>query len=327
MRGMTGPMRLMARLGGLWGVLWLMGSLLFAQTGTGVIRGVVRDSAGAVVPGAEVRITNQETNLSRDAITSERGIYYFGGVPRGRYTVEVELPGFKKWVTQLELQVGETAVVDAELQVGELQTTVEVRGAATAVNTESMEVADVKDFQRIQQLPLNGRAISSLFSLTPGVEGGGSARVNAMKVGSLEITLDGVSLVDRFGGGIARVQPGLDTVQEFRIETVGSDARYSRPATATLVTRSGTNEFHGSLFETHRNNGAKLRARRREESGEAAQLIRNGLESPPEDRSGWETFMTAGTAPSGFSPTRGCGSGRKTCGSAASPPIACGTGT
>jgi hypothetical protein len=74
----------------------------------------------------------------------------------------------------------------------------------------------------------------------------------------LEITLDGVSLVDRFGGGITRVQPGLDTVQEFRIETVGSDARYSRPATVTLATRSGTNEFHGSLFETHRNNAGGL---------------------------------------------------------------------
>ena len=78
----------------------------------------------------------------------------------------------------------------------------------------------------------------------------------------MEITLDGVSLVDRFGGGVARVQPGLDTVQEFRVETVGSDARYSRPATVILATRSGTNEFHGSVFETHRNNAAGLLARR-----------------------------------------------------------------
>ena len=98
----------------------------------------------------------------------------------------------------------------------------------------------MKDYQRIRQLPLNGRGISSLFDLTPGVEGGRNARVNGLKVGSLEITLDGISMVDRFGGGIARVQPGLDTIQEFRIETVGSDARYSRPATVMLATRSGT---------------------------------------------------------------------------------------
>ena len=137
-------------------------------------------------------------------------------------------------------------------------------GAVPLVQTESAEVSDIKDYQRIRQLPLNGRNISTLFDLTPGIEGGGNARVNGLKVGSLEITLDGISLVDRFGGGIARVQPGLDTVQEFRVETVGSDARYSRPATVILATRSGSNEFHGTAFETHRNNGAGLLARRRE---------------------------------------------------------------
>jgi hypothetical protein len=92
----------------------------------------------------------------------------------------------------------------------------------------------------------------------------------------LEVTIDGVSVVDRFGGGINRVEPGLDTVQEFRIETVGSDARFSRPATVTLATRSGTNEFHGSLFETHRNNAGGLVARRREDTdGNLPKLIRN----------------------------------------------------
>ncbi len=125
----------------------------------------------------------------------------------------------------------------------------------------------MKDFQRIQQLPLNGRQISQLFVLTPGVEGeaGGSnaPRVNGLKVGSVEISLDGISVVDRFGGGLRPAQPGLDTIAEFRIETVGSDARYSRPATVTLATRSGTNDFHGSIFEFHRNNGAGLRTRNR----------------------------------------------------------------
>src|SRR4029453_8633668 len=97
-----------------------------------------------------------------------------------------------------------------------------------------------------------------------------------MKVGSVEISLDGISVVDRFGGGLRPAQPGLDTVQEFRIETVGSDARYSRPATVTLATRSGTNEIHGSVFETHRNNGGDLVARARQDgSAKAPQLIRN----------------------------------------------------
>ncbi len=138
-----------------------------------------------------------------------------------------------------------------------------------------MEVANVKDSLQIRQLPLNGRAITNLFDLTAGVEGGGNPRVNGMKVGSTEMTLDGVSLVDRFGGGISRVQPGLDTVEEFRVETAGSNARNSRPATITLVTKSGTNEFHGSAFATHRNNAAGLRARQRQDGNSAAKLIRN----------------------------------------------------
>jgi hypothetical protein len=249
----------------------------FPQTGTGSVAGTVKDSVGSVIPGADITITNIDTNVTRKGISSDVGTYNIAGLPRGNYELTVELTGFKKWSGKLELQVGQNAVVDPVLEVGTPQTVIEVSGAAPPVATESIDVSDVKDYQRIRQLPLNGRAISSLFDLTPGVEGGGNARVNGMKVGSLEITLDGTSLVDRFGGGISRVQPGLDTIQEFRIETVGSDARFSRPATVTLATRSGTNQFHGSLFETHRNNGGGLRARRRNEtpSNVPPQLIRN----------------------------------------------------
>jgi hypothetical protein len=94
-------------------------------------------------------------------------------------------------------------------------------------------------------------------------------------VGSTEMLLDGISYVDRFGGGISRVQPGLDTVQEFRIETTGSAAQFARPATVELVTRSGTNELHGSAFEVFRNNAAGLRARARQDGNTPAKLIRN----------------------------------------------------
>jgi hypothetical protein len=248
----------------------------WAQTGTGTVTGTVRDINQAVVSTADVTITNTSTNASRKGTASGEGSFYFGALTPGSYVLVVEKQGFKKWSGRLILEVGQNAVVEPVLEVGPTQDTIEVTTAATVITTESMEVSDVKDYKRIQQLPLNGRAISALFDLTPGVEGGGNARVNGLKVGSLEITLDGVSLVDRFGGGITRVQPGLDTVQEFRIETVGSDARYSRPATVTLATRSGTNEFHGSLFETHRNNAGGLVARRREDTGgNIPQLIRN----------------------------------------------------
>jgi len=249
---------------------------LLGQGGNGVIRGVVRDANQAVVPGAAVTATNDLTNVTHKTQTNEVGIYYLGGVPRGSYTLTTELTGFKKWSSKLELQVGQTAVVDVALELGNVETVVEVVGAAAPITTESAEVSDVKDYQRIRQLPLNGRDVANLFNLTPGVESvQGSARVNGLKVGSLEITQDGASVVDRFGGGIARLRPGLDSVQEFRIETIGSSAQYSRPATVTLVTRSGTNEFHGSVFETHRNNAWGLRARQRQDGETSAKLIRN----------------------------------------------------
>src|SRR5438128_77367 len=243
-----------------------------AQTGTGTVTGTVRDQL-AVVPLAEVTITNLDTDISRKESTSGEGFYYFGALPPGSYNMVVEKPGFKKSVGTLVLQVGQTITFDVPLEVGDFVITIDVTAPRIPAETA---VAGVKDFQRIRQLPLNGREISSLFDLTAGVEGEGNARVNGLKVGSLEVTLDGVSTIDRFGGGISRVQPGLDTVQEFRVETVGSDARFSRPATVTLATRSGTNEFHGTLFETHRNNAGGLVARRREDTdGNLPELIRN----------------------------------------------------
>jgi len=257
---------------------------LVAQTGLGVVRGTVQDATQAVIPNAKVTLTNTATGVSRDSQSNNAGIYYFGAVPIGPYRLVVESQGFKKWEGTLTVEAGQIVAVDPTLEVGSLEASVEVTGAAPVVTTQGAQISDVKDAQRIHQLPLNGRFISNLFLLTPGVEDtssggqgqqGGNPRVNGMKVGSTEMLLDGISYVDRYGGGISRVQPGLDTVQEFRIETAGSSAQYSRPATVELVTRSGTNEFHGALFETLRNNGGGLRARQRQDLGAAAKLIRN----------------------------------------------------
>lgn len=256
-------------------ILLLAGVTVRAQTGNAIVRGAVTDASGSVVPTAKVRLQNVATNIISETSTSTDGLYYFADVRPGSYTVSVENTGFKRWVGTFLLQVGQVATVDVVLELGDLSATVEVTGAAPIIATEGMQIADIKDAMRIQQLPLNGRQVSNLFNLTPGVEGGPAPRVNGMKVGSAEILQDGVSVVNRFGGEMVRVQPGLDTVQEFRIETNGSSARYSRPATVTLVTKSGTNALHGSLFETHRNNAAGLRARRREERSSPAKLIRN----------------------------------------------------
>jgi hypothetical protein len=248
---------------------------IFSQAGTGVIKGVVSDGTGAVVPGVRLTLTHIATNLPRSAETNNEGIFYLPSLPPGNYTLTGEARGFKKWSGGLSLQVGETLVINFALDVGSVDTVVEVSGVASSITTEGSAIADVKDSLRIRQLPLNGRAITNLFNLTPGVEGGGNARVGGLKVGSLEILLDGVSLVDRFGGGVNRVQPGLDTIEEFRIEVTGSSAQFSRPATVEMVTKSGTNQFHGSAFHTHRNNFGGLRSRARQDGNSPAKLIRN----------------------------------------------------
>ncbi len=255
----------------------LMVAPLLAQTGNGVVQGTVFDATKAAIPNANVILRNTATGVSRTIQTSGVGIYYFGSVPIGPYTLSVMASGFKRWEGTLNVEVGHTATIDVAMEVGSVESTVEVTGAAPVVSTEGMQVSDVKDALRIHQLPLNGRLVTNLFNLTPGVESitTGNPRTNGLKVGSTEMLLDGISLVGRNNGGMALVQPGLDTIQEYRIETAGSGAQYSRPATVTLITRSGTNTFHGGVFDTHRNNFGGLRTRRREDGNTASKLIRN----------------------------------------------------
>jgi hypothetical protein len=250
---------------------------LAAQTGLAVVRGTVLDQSRATVPNAKLTLTNQDTGVVRTGQSNGVGIYYLGSIPPGRYTLTSEAAGFKKWSGSLILEAGQMALIEPVMEVGSVDAVVEVTSVAAPITTVGMEINDVKDALRIQQLPLNGRDVRNLFNLTPGVEGGGVPRVNGMKVGSADILLDGISLVDRFGGGLrGGVSPGLDTIQEYRIETAGSDASASRPATVTLVTKSGTNEIHGSVFETHRNNFGGLRTRARQDTNaRPPQLIRN----------------------------------------------------
>jgi hypothetical protein len=229
--------------------------LLVAQTGEGTVTGTVLDLSQAIVPKADVTLTNVATDVSTKAQSSDVGIYYFGAVPIGDYRISVSKAGFEEWVGTFSLSVGQNAVVNPTLKVGSTTTKVEVTGAATPIDTQSGSVADIKESDQIRDLPLNGRQVGLLFNLTPGVESGsGGARVNGMKVGSLDINLDGVTMVDRFGGGMTRVQPGIETVQEFRIETVGSDARFDQPSTVVMATRSGSNQIHGAGYEYLRDN-------------------------------------------------------------------------
>jgi len=253
---------------------------LLGQTGQGTLTGTVTDASHAIVPAAAVALTNADTGVTLKAQSSDVGIYYFGAVPIGHYKVVVTKEGFKEWEGTFTLEVGQNAVVDPVLAVGSTTTVIEVAAAAAPIDTSGSAVADVKESNQIRDLPLNGRDIAGLFTIIPGVESGaGGARVNGMKVGSLDINLDGVTLVDRFGGGIVRVRPGIETVQEFRVETVGSDAKFDLPATVIMASRSGTNQLHGAGYEYIRDNTVIGAARLRQDPvGSAFQLpelIRN----------------------------------------------------
>ncbi len=248
-----------ARYTGLLG-LCLVGFLLslplsIAQTGQGTVTGTVLDLSQAIVPKADVTLTNVQTGVASKGRSSEVGIFYFGAVPIGDYKIVVTKQGFEEWEGTFTISVGQNAVVNPTLKVGSGKTVVQVTGAATALETQSGAVGDIKESTQIRNLPLNGRQIGLLFDLTPGVESGaGGARVNGMKVGALDINMDGASMVNRFSGGLVTVQPGIETIQEFRVETVGSDARYDQPATVVMASRSGTNQIHGAGYEYLRDN-------------------------------------------------------------------------
>lgn len=261
--------------------LVLLGLPLAAQTGRGTVTGTVQDPSKATVANAKVTLTDTATGEVRTSTSNSAGLYSMASLLVGPYHLSVEAPGFATWETDFTLQAGQTVTVDPNLQVGTVQAKIEVSGAASQIATEGAQISDEKTAQQIHDLPLNGRQISNLFNLTPGIEGGQntqgapSPRTNGMMVGSTAMLLDGLSYVDRFGGGISRVQPGLDTIQEYRVETAGSGAAFDRPATIELVTRSGTNQFHGAAFETLRDNYGGLVARAVQDGNTPAKLIRN----------------------------------------------------
>ena len=179
------------------------------------------------MPDAQVTLTNTATGVARQAQSSASGVYYFGAVPIGSYKLVVSKQGFEEWAGNFTLEVGQNAVVNAALRVGGSTTVVEVSGAVAPIETTGGSVADVKESTQIHDLPLNGRQIGLLFGLTAGVESGaGGARVNGMKVGSLDINLDGVTMVDRFGGGIVRaLKPSRSFALKPWVQTQSSTSR------------------------------------------------------------------------------------------------------
>lgn len=252
----------------------------WAQTGAGTIQGTVKDPSGAAVPGASVTLVQTQTGLHYNTTTNSAGFYVFPSKPLGPYALSVEAPGMAKWRTEFTLQVGQTAQVDTTMKVGSTTTQVTVAANVTPlVNTTDATLSNIVEHTRIEQLPLNGRRVDTLvYNTTPGVtyyRGTNSVpAVNGIIYGS-QTTQDGALLENRDWQRLPDRLPGLDTIEEFSVDTSNASAKAERPGTITLTTRHGTNQLHGSVFETNRDNAYGVSRARQDFFTKAPHLVRN----------------------------------------------------
>jgi hypothetical protein len=229
---------------------------------------VVTDSSGALVPGAEVSMLHEPTGLKRTMLTNPSGQYAFEAVPLGPYTITVTMQGFKRFSSAAnELQVGEPLTVDVRLDPGAVSEEVTVSATGAQVQTAEASLGAVLDTKPIEDLPLNGRNPLHLMALLPGVSGHASQAtsssgtvvfsVNGDRGRGVYTTLDGVDVSDPVipRGELSQVLMNPDSIGEYRVITSVAKAEYGRNSGAQVqvVTRQGTNQFHGNLFEYNRN--------------------------------------------------------------------------
>ncbi len=255
--------------------------ICWPQASTTTIRGTVRDQTNAVIPSAQVTAVNTATNVTSRTTTNEVGFYMFPGISPGTYRMTVEASGMQRFEAALTTQVQQDAVVDVVLKVGQTTTEIAVQDVTPMLTVDNPTLGHVLERQRIEQLPINGRFITSLLQTVPGVElittvsGTIGMRTYGLRDGSGEFTLDGAPMGQRLHGGTMQRPPGLDTLQEFKVETNSSSARFTRPTTIVMSTKGGTNTLHGALFETHRNNAIGKARTRTDFYDKPPQLIRN----------------------------------------------------
>jgi hypothetical protein len=266
--------------------LFVFALLLCGQLFAGVtasISGTVKDASGASVPGATVTATNTDTAVSETQTSNAQGYYSFQSLPLGKYTIEFQQKGFKAYrQTGITLDVNSALLVDANLQVGQTNVVVEVTADALHVETVSSQMGEVIESKQMTDVPLISRSYTDLLALQPGVISqasgmtgayagsfisagfavpqvsgdlnSGALSVNGMRESANGFILNGV-LVQEVGYSGAGAIPNLDSIAEFRILTNNFDAEYGNYAGAQInvVTKSGTNQWHGNVFEFLRN--------------------------------------------------------------------------
>jgi carboxypeptidase family protein/TonB-dependent receptor-like protein len=245
-----------------------------AQFTEGTIDGNVTDTSGAVVSDAAVQVTNVQTGISTEAKTDPSGFYRVLHLQPGTYTVTVTVAGFKKTVLDnIPVNVNNTTRVDARVNPGTLNETVEVTAAAPLVQTEEGRLTNTITTREVENLPLNGRQVYQLVTEEPGVTATNAPVVSSVPSPTSSVTfdfgfiangstprgnnfvLDGTSNNNEWLGGTPLIYPSLDAIQEVQVQTLNFSAEYGRNngAIVNVVTKSGSNDFHGSLFYADRN--------------------------------------------------------------------------
>nr|MBA3766230.1 TonB-dependent receptor [Acidobacteriota bacterium] len=248
-----------------------------AQNTTSTITGEIKDAAGALLAGVQVTARQTGTGLTRSTMSTDDGRFVFPGLPLGDYEITAERSGFQRLTHKnVNLTVGETLAINLTMVVAELTAGVEVWGGEALVNTQSQELSYLVNERAIKELPLNGRNYTDLTSLQPGVipypnRDGGSVvahglgmSINGQDPRSNVYLLDGTTQNDFTNGpagSAAGTSLGLETIREFRVETNAYSAEYGRNSGGqiNIISKSGTNEFGGSLYYFHRNDNFDAR--------------------------------------------------------------------
>ena len=245
--------------------LFALSFVVCAQAPTGTITGTVVDASGAAMPNVTVTITEKATGAARSAVTNASGLYSAPALPAGDYEVRAEAQGFRTLVRESTVQAGGTFTVNLPMSLGEAKEVVSVEAASTQINYETNSVQGVIDRSAVQDLPLNGRSYMQLAVLEPGVTiaSGSTAQFNALFTVSIlgggnrtTYTADGGNISDSIdtGGGTSSLNLPQDVVQEFQLSSVNFDigTDISSGGAINIVTRSGTNQYHGSAYFYYR---------------------------------------------------------------------------
>ena len=248
-----------------------------AQISTATLVGSVTDPSGGVVSGATVEVTNKGTGVMRSTTTSGTGEYVIPNLPAARYSITARMAGFKTYtVPDIELQVAQRALVEIKMELGGVEQAVTVEAALPLLETTASSVGQVVNTTAVERMPLNGRSFWQLTQLTPGATytpGGQGTRTggSSIRSSSVNVTingsapnqtgwfLDGAFITEMQTGGTL-IQPNVDALQEFKVESGNMEAQYGHsPNLVNATLRSGTNQFHGTVFEYLRNSAFDAR--------------------------------------------------------------------